>query len=30
MVAEMNLQLNFLREKVRVQGYEGMVNLVND
>ena len=30
MVAEMNLQLNFLREKVRVQGYEVMVNQVND
>ena len=30
MVAEINLQLNFLWEKVRVQGYEVMVNQVND
>ena len=30
MVAEINLQLNFLCEKVRVEGYEVMVNQIND
>ena len=30
MVAEINLQLNFLWEKVRVEGYEVVVNQIND